>query len=550
MDAPREEELELHRRLVWLTLFRLAVVLVLFVASFIWASGASVPAALETKLVGVCGAGFCATLAFALLLRRKWALTGIAYAQITFDAFLAAALVYLTGGSNTFAFLFVLAVVNAALVLSQRGAIFAASLSTVLYAVLRVGLNEGWLLAAAAFLKAPHAPETDVLFNIFVNMGAVFLMAALASYLADQLRKKGEQLSARELDYTALAELHRATLASIGSGMATADEAGKLLFVNRAGWEICAPWQSAREGVTVAELFPGFDLGAASRAVVRQEIEVAGRGGDRHWLGLTVSALSGGGQFSGGHVIVFQDLTELRRLELDARRNERLAALGQLAAGLAHELRNPLASMSGAVQMLAGQGTADADQRRLGEIVAGESERLNRLVTDFLAFARPTSSRPAPLDLSELVGETLDVVAHGPGREALVIERHLEPVPLVGDGNQLRQVVWNLVVNAVEAMASEGKLTVSVARTGEWAVLTLDDSGPGIGADALSKLFDPFFTTKAAGTGLGLATVHALVDAHRGTVAAENLEGGGARFTVKLPAPRASALAPNLEVAS
>lgn len=241
MEPQKRDQLELHRRLVWLTLFRLAVVLVLFASSIIWSAGAEIPEALSLALFGVCVGGFVATLAFSVWLRAERRLTTIAYAQISFDTLLAAVLVYLTGGANTFSFVFILAVVNAALVLSQRGAILAASLSSVLFAALRISLNERWLAPAAAYQVGPREPSSTILFAVFVNLGAFFLMAALASYLAEQIRRKTDQLTARELDFTALAELHSAILASISSGIATADPDGRLLFVNRAGWEICSP---------------------------------------------------------------------------------------------------------------------------------------------------------------------------------------------------------------------------------------------------------------------------------------------------------------------
>ena len=533
MDPQSRDQVDLQRRLVWLTLFRLAVVLVLFASSIIWSTNAEVPQPLTLALFGVCAGGFIATLAFSLLLRSGRWLSAIAYAQISFDALLAAALVYLTGGSNAFSFVFILAVVNAALVLSQRGAILAASLSSVLFAALRVALNERWIPPAADFQLAPREPTTTVVFSVFVNLGAFFLMAALASYLAEQIRKKSEQLTARELDFSALAELHSAILASISSGIATADLNGRLIFVNRAGWEICAPWVK-RPSLTADELLPGLRLPGPGTTAIRQELEVESES-TRRWLGLTISRLNGGGAFAGGHVIVFQDLTDLRRLELEARRNERLASLGKLAAGLAHELRNPLASMSGAVQMLAANRGDNPDEQRLGEIVVGETERLNRLVTDFLGFARPSPGHSTRVDLAELVGQTLDVVAHGPKFEKVEVERMLSAAEVLADSGQLRQVVWNLLVNAAEAISGAGKLSVSVTQAGEEAVLRVQDTGPGISAVELGQIFDPFFTTKPAGTGLGLATVHAVVAAHRGTVQAENGDQGGAQFTVRLP---------------
>jgi two-component system sensor histidine kinase PilS (NtrC family) len=546
MEGPSELRSELHRRLVWLTLFRLAVILVLFASTLIWGTSEEVEARLEFQLLGVCGVGFLATLAFALLLKRARSLPAIAYGEISFDVLLAAALVYLTGGSSSFSFVFILAIVNAALVLSQLGAVLAATLSSVLFAFLRVGLNERWVEPPASFQLVPRTASGPLVFSVFVNLGGFFLMAALASYVAEQIRGKTEQLTARELDFSALAELHSAILASISSGIATADAAGRLIFVNRAGWEICAPWLDRRDNAAVADLLPGLVLPAPGSVVLRQELEISVLDGERRWLGLTVSGLHGGGAFADGHVIVFQDLTELRRLEVEARRNERLASVGKLAAGLAHELRNPLASMSGAVQMLTANRADDPDEQRLGDIVVSETDRLNRLVTDFLGFARPSPTRPAPLDLAELAGQTLDIASTGPKLEGLRVERALESVEVVADGSQLRQVIWNLLINAAEAMEGNGRLRLAVSRAGDSALLEVADTGPGLKPELMAQLFDPFFTTKASGTGLGLATVHAVVAAHRGKVAADNAEGGGARFRIWLPIrspPQSSALA-------
>ncbi len=538
LKEPRAEG-ELHQRLVWLTFFRLATVSVLFASTLILGGGPSpeqLPEPLEFRLLAVAGLGFLATLGFAVLLRsRRW-LTGIAYAEITADVALAGILVLLTGGSSVFSFVFILAVVNAALVLSQRGAMLAAALSSLTFFLIKVGLNERWVLAPASFLTPPHEEVSLLLWHVCINLSAFFLFAAVASYVTKQLQRTGEQLSARELDIETLTALHQSILASIPSGIATVDNEGRVTFVNRAGWQICRPWQAESEGLDLPLLLPGVDIRPAREE--RQEVLVETRNGERRWLGLTVSELRPVGSAPHGWVVVFQDLTDLHRLEDEARRNERLAAVGKLAAGLAHELRNPLASMSGAVQMLAQTHRSDPDDVRLADIVVNETERLNRLVSDFLGFAKPSPQQPALIDLGEVVGQTLDIMAHGPSLAEVNLQRQIEPgVVVVGDASQLRQACWNLVLNAAQAVPP-GVGTVSVAVRGEAGGVRIDveDNGPGVPAQDLVHLFEPFFTTKAGGTGLGLSTVRAIVESHGGRLDVANREPLGARFSIHLPA--------------
>jgi len=236
-------------------------------------------------------------------------------------------------------------------------------------------------------------------------------------------------------------------------------------------------------------------------------------------------------------MILFEDLTALRETQEAVRRSDRLAAVGHLAAGLAHELRNPLASMSGAVELL-GRGSKLTDaERRLMEIVAREAERLNALVKDFLAFARPADAQLEPTDVAALSDETLGVFRHSPGAAGIELLRSgVTSLRVKADQAQLRQVLWNLLQNAADAMNGQGHITldVNVTRTG-FCRIAVADSGPGIPAEHLEHLFEPFFTTKAIGTGLGLAFVHRIVEAHGGRVEVQSAPGSGTTFAVILP---------------
>lgn len=541
---PRSEE-ALHRRLVWLTFFRLAVISVLFASTLILGGGPDpLPEQLEFRMLGVAGLGFLATLGFAMLLRtRRW-LIQIAYAAITADVALAGMLALLTGGSSVFSFVFILAVVNAALVLFQRGAMVAAALSSITFSLLKIGLNERWLEAPASFLTPPHEELSRLLWHVCVNLSAFFLFAAVASYVTNQLQHTGEQLTARELDIETLTSLHESILASIPSGIATVDEAGRVTYVNRAGWQICSSWQAEREGLALASLLPGVEIRPA-RAMERQEVVILTTAGEQRWLGLTVSELRPVGGAPRGWVVVFQDLTDLHRLEEEARRNERLAAVGKLAAGLAHELRNPLASMSGAVQMLAQSHRADPDDVRLADIVVGETDRLNHLVSNFLGYARAAPQQPGPIEIGAVIEQTLDIMVHGPALAGITLARDIDTTArVIGDSAQLRQACWNLVLNAAQAMAGRaGTVRVIVRRAGGDVEIDIEDQGPGISSSDLPHLFEPFFTTKEGGTGLGLSTVRAIVEAHGGSLVAANREPSGARFSIRLPSLRETEVA-------
>jgi two-component system, NtrC family, sensor histidine kinase PilS len=237
-----------------------------------------------------------------------------------------------------------------------------------------------------------------------------------------------------------------------------------------------------------------------------------------------------------GRVIHFQDLTELRRMQLEVERAERLASVGRFAAGIAHEIRNPLASISGSIEMLKTTPGADADSRQLMDIAVREVDRLNRLITDLLDYARPRSEERCPLDLGEQVAEIARAFALE-RREKIRVASDLSPgVVVEAATGQLRQVIWNLIRNAAEAMPDGGEIAIRLAGDGTHAALEVRDEGPGIPSDRLERIFEPFYSTKAGGTGLGLATVARIVADHSGTITVDSEPDHrrGAAFIVRL----------------
>lgn len=543
----------LFRRLVYLTAFRLLIVTALLGAT-IWVTlrpGDELDGATALLLYGLIAFVYGASLGYLWLLRVRKSLQAVAYAQVAGDILLASFLVYLTGGADSlFTLLYPLSIVNASILLHRRGAVVAAMAAALTFAALVMLLDQDLLPPAAAYLAQRSVSSVRLALVVLANGAAFVLTAALASYLTEQLRRTGERLSERELDYEALAELHGSIVQSLSSAILTTDERGLVIFANAAATRVTGftPAQLTRSplSTTLPELSAALsDASVGARLPDGFELAVRDAQGAPRWLGVVVSRLERQGDRqplapSAGEptsLIVLEDRTALREMGEAMRRSDRLAAVGELAAGLAHELRNPLGSMSGAVELLAQRHELSGSERRLFDIVAREAERLNGLVTDFLGFARPVPVTPAHIDVAALADETLNVFRHGPEAARLRVERTGVPVARVlADTAQLRQVLWNLLQNAAEAIPDEGRIIVDV----DWSPqglcrLSVTDSGQGIGQEGLARVFEPFYTTKDSGTGLGLASVHRIIEAHFGTVEVTSEVGRGTTFSVLLP---------------
>ncbi len=519
---PAQHDPGLHRKLVWLTLFRVAWVTVLLGGTAFVSLGSHGEAdAGLAPLYRIVVASYAASALFGVALRRRAWLVPVAYAQIALDVGVAAAVVALTGHSESvFIFMYLLAVVNGATLLFRRGALAAGALAALAYVALAAG-------------SAHPRPLT-----LFVHSGAFLVTAALASYLAEQLRATGERLAESESDLAVITALHEAIVDSMPGGLVTLDPEGDVTYANRAAEQMIGLSEAQARGRAVGEILPGVQPNAG-----RDELEVENARGERLRLGYSSFPLAGRGGRVIGSAVIFQDLTRLRAMEEAVQRTARLADLGGVAAGLAHELRNPLASMSGSIELLRASAPASEDDRRLMDIVLREAERLNALVSEFLQFARPPPLRLEPADLADLLGDTLRVFRQDPSAAGLALEQDLRPARAECDPGKVRQVVWNLLLNAAQALAEAGaggRIRVSCRPEGAAAVLVVEDDGPGIATSERERIFLPFHTTKERGTGLGLATVHRLVDAHGGSVVVESRPGAGARFIVRLPAPPAA----------
>ncbi|MHB8876190.1 MAG: two-component system sensor histidine kinase NtrB [Myxococcaceae bacterium] len=517
--------------MTWLTLFRTVATTLLLGATV--ARLLSGPAAAEfsrdeSASFFLIALVYILTLIYGLVLRRGTAGRGVAYAQVLGDVLLATSLVYLTGGADSpFTFAYSIAVVAASILLYQRGALIAAMASSVAFATLIVVVQIGLVRAPPG---SSVLPTGRLMFLLVSNVLAQFLIAALASYLARQLSMAGGQLSAREADLRELVDLQNRIVEAIPSGLITTEADGCITFVNPAAVAILGIDGPAARGRPIEEFIP--DVHHVKPGTRRAELLVHTGGGPRI-IGLAVTTLEGKKRST---LIVFQDLTDLRRAEDEMRRVDHLASLGKLSAQLAHEIRNPLASMRGSAQMLAGEARSDDASKRLANILIRESDRLATLVDDFLRFARPGPPELMHQDLKLLVAETVEMLRADPMAGGIEIELALEDVQAQVDPAQIRQVLINLLRNAFAAVGAGGRVVVRVARQDGQARIGVWDSAGSIPPSDLTRIFDPFFTTRKNGTGLGLSTAHSIIQAHGGMIHVRSSPSEGTEFVVGLPA--------------
>ena len=465
--------------------------------------------------------------------------------QAVFDVVLVTAVVHVTGGAlSQFAALYILVTAAASLLLPGVGSLLIAAFGIVLY---------------AADVIFSHRGDYDI--SVLLQLGVFAVVALGVTYLSARLQEAGgtrEELEAR----LALAKLQAEDiLHNIRSGIITVDSAGVLLFANPSASALLGFDSATARGCTVKELIavPAPALAEAlERAVLQRERVTRGEAtitlhGRAVSIGLTTTTMVAAGspdQLSA--TVIFQDISDNKRLEELRLRTERLEAVAELSASLAHEIKNPLASIRSAVEQLALSAGAGEDERTLGRLIVRESDRLSRLLSEFLDFARVRVTRGSLVNLGGIARAAASLAASFPDSQrgiAVVCEIPDDPVLLEGDEDLLHRAVFNIVLNAIQASPSGGRVRVELSNASgdqlpsgvlfqENAIaLHVIDEGPGIPADIRDRVFDPFFTTKAGGTGLGLPIVHRAVDAHRGIVLVDSTPHG-TRFTMLLPRSR------------
>jgi two-component system sensor histidine kinase PilS (NtrC family) len=495
------------------------------------------------------------TIPSAVLLRAitsPKALTIFFWAQVGIDFLLETALVARTGGiESPFAVLYVMTVAVASVVPRRRVGLLTACFCIIMFGLLTniqlYGLIDGWGWLLPSRLTVPETFQT---FGIYAL--ALLVVGILGGTLADQLQQADQSLREKEQGLSRLQVFHENIVRSISSGVFTADATGCITSFNPAAQEATGYTVTYVAGRPWREVFNWHpnkqsdeQLNSALSATERFEVECKRADGNRLILGMTLSPLHEQGRQT-GLVGVFKDLTQIRDLEEEMRRKDWLASLGEMSAGMAHEIRNPLGALAGAMQMLRRDATEDETNCRLMDIAIREATRLDNIITEFLQYARPPALNLAEHDLNKVLAETLDLVQHeARTRSKIKIVTSLATGVLTAlvDQDQFRQVFWNMATNAFEAMPEGGQLTISTncrhidagGRKGDVIEIAFQDTGEGIPKQNFDKIFLPFFTTKKEGSGLGLAAVHRIVDMHGGWIKVESQERQGSRFVVCMP---------------
>ena len=478
-----------------------------------------------------------------------------AHLQLIADVSVITGIVYVTGGlgSNYFS-LYLVAIILAAILL-PRARVFVVSGASF---ILMGGMVEFAHLPTlfpefsarhpvfAALATSSSVPiDLGVLqVKILASFFGFFAVAYLAGFLADTLRKTGAELRARQGQVANLRAINENVIHSMRDGLVTTDLDGLVTDINPAGARILGCQQDFQRGDPIDSILGNWgprstDFYRLVSGHGRQEVEFLHPAGDRRILGVSVSHLVIPESGTAGYIYSVQDLTEQKRLETQFRLRDRMATLGRLAAGIAHEIRNPLASISGSAKVLETMGNIDEDERNLIAIVSRESERLNKLVSDFLLYSRDQRFEFREVDVVVLLEETLLLLQHRPDLPRNVrIVRNLprHSLLLLADADKLRQVFWNICDNALKAMPEGGTLTVDV-RHGHrgGSKIVFRDTGTGIEPSQLEELFEPFQQAFSQGTGLGLAIVYQIVQGHGGHIQVESTSGNGSEFTIELP---------------
>lgn len=540
------------RRLTLFMTTRLGVATLLLGGTFLLAldnnrgTDAFTPRFLMVLIAAIYGS----SLGFALWLHRSADQTRAAMAQVAFDLLATSALVYISGGAGSgFTFLYGVAVLMGAMVIGPRAAQLSGGCAVLLYTSLVVGLATRVIPAPPdQALDAYRMPATDLVYAALVNVLGLCLLTLLAAGLSARLLSAGGQLKRAEASAASLARLNADIVRSLTSGLLTTDLTGRIRTINPAAVEMFGAEPFALIGEPIQRFLPveiteRFASSEAADAPVSRVEELATRPDGSHFpVGFAVNALTDPeGQLLGG-VIVFQDLSEIVRLRETAYRGERLAVLGRLSAGLAHEIRNPLSSISGSVELVRSSQHLDGDDHRLLGIVLREVERLDDLVSTMLLVGRPREPLRQVHDLRALVNEVVEMARRGPAADSGVQMETVisdEPVHAWVDQDQIRQVLWNLVKNALQASPHGARVRVCARpNLPDAAVIEVSDEGRGIDQHQREKIYDMFHSERTHGAGIGLALVRQIIDAHHGLIDIVSEQRRGATFVVRLPAHR------------
>lgn len=520
-----------YRSLTWYLACRAAVITFLLGGAAIFYLRGQVGSSAVVGLLILIGVSYAQAIASVLLLRIVKRLGTFAQIQIVWDLLFVTVLILLTGGvESVFSFAYLLVIVSASFLLPRRQTVFAAASAAILFGGI---LDLQYFSYLQQFDLSRTVSDRTFLSAVFVHVVAFLLTSVLSGTLADRWRSSEAELVQKSIDFAELEKMNRTILAHVSSGLMLLSLEGVIRSFNRAAVEITGYSFDEVVGRNVDEFFAYLELFKKGVPVLhsRTEGQFFNKAGEQRILGYSAAAARGRHGEDVGLLVTFQDLTQLKKVEAELQRSDRLAAVGRLASGMAHEIRNPLASISGSVQLLMEAEHVSQEDHRLMGIVVREADRLSGLLTDFLSFARPPVPRKENVNVASVLNELIEILSADTRFANISIRKdYPEQVYIELDRGLIWQILWDLAINSAEAMDNGGELVFSADV--ELLTICVEDNGPGIPEEIKCRVFDPFFSTKEKGTGLGLASVYSVVDAHGGRIDMTPGELGGAKFTL------------------
>lgn len=474
-----------------------------------------------------------------LALKKKRFTQFLTYLQVIWDLSFVTVLVLFTGGIlSPYSFLYLLSIMIAGMLLGRRQALYTASLCGILYGAILDFQYFGFLAFIGLSQEDAHQfGALRLFYTISYTLIAFGLTAFITGLLAERARLSEEALQRSSIDYSELAQLNAAIVAHSDSGLLTTTVAGRIRVFNPYAESIVGLRQSDAYDKRIETVFPQLSglINPDSHSINR-EFEYHTSDGSVKTLGYRIDPFNDSKGMLAGYIVNFRDTTNIRRMETALKKADRLAALGELSARMAHEIRNPLAALCGSVQLLSSAADIQEHDARLLAIVTREAERLDALISEFLMYARPATPHLELIKLHPYIEEDLLLLAHDPRFINITLQNLIpESTEVQVDPNQLRQVIINLLQNAAEAMPDGGNIRIECSSTPAATIVSITDNGTGIGEDAAQHIFEPFWTTKPAGTGLGLSISYRIIEAHGGSLSLESPPPGGCRFVITLP---------------
>ncbi|MCK9275098.1 MAG: ATP-binding protein [Syntrophales bacterium] len=535
-------------RLRWLTFYRVVIIsFLLGIAAFIQFVGTETLTQKSLYLVyAIIGVTYILSIIYVLVLKRLINVTFNVYVQSVIDVAIITALVYVTGGAGSvYPNLYSLVIIYSVLFLERKGGIFVASVSGIFYGMLLDLEYYGIINPVYGEMYVYDYSAGYIFSRIFIHIVSFYIIAFLASFVVEQERKTRTLLNEREDAFKQLDSLHRCIIESVNAGIVTIDGFRNVRSFNRAAEILTGMNQDEALDQNIDVIFPGIlsSMEKCENGTGSFELQFSSDEGKELILGFSLSMLVGPALENIGDILIIQDLTAIKLMEREVEKNKKMAFMGEMAAVLAHELRNPLASIGGSIQLLKRDLFLEEGDKKLMDIVLRGKDQLETLARDFLLFTRPVRGGDESIDIEEVIEDILESIQFGRDWNVMIeISKKFAPEHVIyGNRMEVRHTIFNIMMNALQAMPNGGALSIiTVLRKDDisgqnFLEIRIADNGCGIDSKIISRIKEPFFTTKETGTGLGLAIVHRIVEGHNGYFSIQSEGDKGTLCVVGFP---------------